>query len=622
MLWLDQISLRFGEKLLFNSASQHLACGQKVGLVGINGAGKSTLISVILGERTLDAGEMRLSPRVRIAHLAQAMPQSAEEIIDYVKAGHLVLAPIFAALKQAELANDMQKVAELHSKIYALHGYDLTAEAAKILLGLGFTAELHHRSVNSFSGGWKMRLNLARLLISGADLLLLDEPTNHLDLNAIIWLADWLKHYAGTFLLVSHDRDFLDETVSTIWHVDQAKIVAYNGNYSAFERLRAEKLAVRQKEYQHQQQQIAHLTSFVERFRYKASKAKQAQSRLKMLERLKLVTVVNPENHFNFSFLPGKIAGNPLLKVQDLTVGYKDNQPILEKVNLTLGPEDAIAILGKNGSGKSTLVKALVGELPAFSGEIIYHPKIKIAYFSQDQVEKLASTITPLDFLHEIDPEATELSLRSFLGQFAFREETVFQKIGTFSGGEKARLVLARLIWQRPNLLVLDEPTNHLDLTMREALALALQSYHGALILIAHDSYLLKHTVNEFYLIEDKKVRPFSGTLADYHDYVLENQVENHNIVKKVLEGEDEILKAPSVAHKKINHYKLAKIEEEIFILEAEQQNLTAFIADRSHYEKAYQAELAAQMARSREVAARIKELEQEWDALVAGSEK
>ena len=616
MIWLDKISLRFGEKVLFTEASGQVMQGQKIGLIGINGAGKSTLLSLILGERSPDAGEIKISPRAKIAHLAQAMPQGEQEIIEYVKNGHLTLAPIFASLKQAELIHDAKKIAELHAKIYALHGYDLTARAAKILLGLGFAAESHHRLLNEFSGGWRMRLKLARLLISDADLLLLDEPTNHLDLNALICLADWLKRYSGTLLLVSHDRDFIDAVTNTIWHLDQGKIVAYSGNYSAFEILRAEKLALQQKEYSRQKQCFIQLTNFIERFRYKASKAKQAQSRLKMLERLQLVTMAQPNSHFNFGFYPSQPAGNPLLQLKELAIGYQIGTPIVAGINLTLGPEDSIAILGKNGSGKSTLVKTLVGELSVLSGEIIYHPKIKIAYFSQDQVEKLSETKTPLSLLREIDSMATEAVLRDFLGQFAFHGETVFQKLGNFSGGEKARLILASLIWQRPNLLILDEPTNHLDLTMREALALALQSYDGALILVAHDSYLLKHTVNELYLIKDKKLSTFTGTLSDYRDYILQNDGEDYS-TKKQLKMGSESAKNPQLSNKKINGYKLAKIEEEIFKLEAELQELTDFISADAHYAAAYQAELIAKTGRSREIVARIKELEHEWDLVV-----
>ncbi|KTD21922.1 ABC-F family ATP-binding cassette domain-containing protein [Legionella londiniensis] len=527
MLTLNQITLSRGNKILLNKASACLYEKQKVGLVGQNGCGKSSLFALLRKELAVDAGEFFVNPHLRISHLAQQVPEGEESALDYVLAGDEEYIDLQRKLKAAEHAGDDMEVLACHTLLNETEGYSKPAKAAAILAGLGFAASAHESSVNSFSGGWRMRLNLARCLMKPADLLLLDEPTNHLDMEAIIWLEKWLKHCPQTIILISHDREFLDAVVTHILHIEQQGLFLYSGNYSDFERSRAEKLALQQALYNKQQNQIKHLMSYVERFRAKATKARQAQSRLKAIARMDIIAQAQIDSSFSFQFYPCGPAAKPLLKCQKISVGYKPFNPVLQKVDFTVNPSSRIALLGPNGQGKSTLIKALVGDLEPLAGDIERSRHLRIGYYAQHQLEQLDVDLSPLETIQPLSPDAKEQTIRDFLGGFNFAGDMATSSIRYFSGGEKARLALAKLVWLKPNLLLLDEPTNHLDLNMRAAIEIALQSYEGALILISHDRHLLRTAVDDFYLVNDGQVTPFSGDLEDYYQWMQGRNAQN-----------------------------------------------------------------------------------------------
>jgi ATP-binding cassette subfamily F protein 3 len=501
--------------------------GHKIGLIGANGAGKTSLFALLLGELVPDAGNVELPAAWTIAHVAQETPAAPRPAIEFVLDGDAELRAIERELAAVEAAHDAdpdvggQALAELHHRFEAVGGYAARAHAAMLLSGLGFPATRHEQPVASFSGGWRMRLNLAQALMCRSDLLLLDEPTNHLDLDAVLWLEDWLGRYPGTLLLITHDRDFLDGVVNGIVHVDQQKLKAYGGNYSQFERERAQQLALQQASFAKQQRQIAHLQSFVDRFRAKATKAKQAQSRIKALERMERIAAAHVDSPFEFTFAPSGLAARQLVRLEHVALGYPGQPPILTGLDWNLLVGERIGLLGPNGAGKSTLLKAIAGRLPPLSGERLTAQGLRIGYFAQHQVEQLRADESPLWHLARLDPAAREQELRDFLGGFDFRGDMASAPVGRFSGGEKARLTLALLVRERPNLLLLDEPTNHLDIEMREALAEALQDYDGALIVVAHDRHLLRATTDALWLVADGRVAPFDGDLDDYRDWVL-----------------------------------------------------------------------------------------------------
>ncbi|MDO9140005.1 MAG: ATP-binding cassette domain-containing protein, partial [Methylobacter sp.] len=486
MLNFRNITLRRGARVLFANASFTIHKGQKVGFTGANGAGKSSFFALVLGELHLDEGDFSMPPALEIAHVAQETPAVVRSAIDYVIDGDQPLRRLQAQLLAAEQADDGLKQAELHAALDTIGGYTAQARASRLMNGLGFTADQEVKPVNSFSGGWRMRLNLAQALMCRSDVLLLDEPTNHLDLDAVIWLQDWLCKYPGTLLLISHDRDFLDTITSHIVNIEQNKADIYTGNYSAFERMRAEKLAQQQSSYLKQQREIAHMQSFVDRFKAQATKARQAQSRIKALERMELIAQAHVDSPFDFSFpKPGKMP-NPLLTLDKVDIGYGQSC-VIKQAGLSISPGDRIGLLGPNGAGKSSLIKVLAGDMQPLSGTRNEAEALKIGYFAQHQLEQLRVDESPLWHLQQLDKQATEKDLRNFLGGFDFCGDKVMEVVKPFSGGEKARLVLALLVYQNPNLLLLDEPTNHLDLEMRHALSVALQDYEGAIVVVSHD---------------------------------------------------------------------------------------------------------------------------------------
>lgn len=524
MIVFSSIQIRRGINLLLDNATATINPGQKVGLVGKNGCGKSTLFALIKGEMSADAGSFSFPQNWQLAWVNQETPALDVPAIEYVIDGDREFRQLEKELAQATEQDDGNKIALIHGQLDTIDAWTIRSRASTLLHGLGFSNDQLEQPVKSFSGGWRMRLNLAQALLCRSDLLLLDEPTNHLDLDAVIWLEKWLKNYTGTLMLISHDRDFLDPIVNKILHIEQQTLFEYSGNYSSFERQRVAKLAQQQSLYEHQQEKVAHLQSYIDRFRAKATKAKQAQSRIKMLERMELIAPAHVDNPFHFNFRAPDDLPSPLLTMEKVVAGYGE-KIILEQIKLNLVPGSRIGLLGRNGAGKSTLIKLLAGELEAKSGKVSLAKGIKLGYFAQHQLETLRADESALWHLTQLaQPKNTEQELRNYLGGFDFRGDKVTEPTKTFSGGEKARLVLALIVWQRPNLLLLDEPTNHLDLDMRQALTEALIDFEGALVVVSHDRHLLRSTTDEFYLVYDHKVEPFDGDLDDYQKWLSEQQ--------------------------------------------------------------------------------------------------
>lgn len=513
MLTFTDLSIRRGPRVLLEHATLTIHRGHKVGITGSNGTGKSSLFALIMGGLSADTGDFDMPRNLVIAHVAQETAATERRAIDYVIDGDAELRELEAQLERAD--TDGIKQAELHAKIESAGGYSAEARAATLLNGLGFSPAQIQQPVSSFSGGWQMRLNLARALMCRSDLLLLDEPTNHLDLDAVIWLESWLKSYAGTLLLISHDREFLDNVVMEIAHIEQQGMKLYGGNYSQFEKTRAEHLAAQQSSHVKQQREIEHMNEYVRRFRAKATKARQAQSRLKALSRLELIAPAHIDSPFKFSFRKPDKLPNPLLRITDASVGY-DDKPLLNKIKFELHNDARIGLLGPNGAGKSTLIKMLASELAPMSGDLHFAKDTRVAYFAQHQLEQLNVGNTALQHLRDLAPDAPEADLRTFLGGFGFHSDRVFETVGPFSGGEKARLVLAMLVYQKPNLLLLDEPSNHLDIQMRHALTVALQDYNGGIVLISHDRHLLKMACDKLLLVHGGEVSEFDGDIEGY----------------------------------------------------------------------------------------------------------
>ncbi len=523
MLNFKSISLRRGTQVLFSQASFIIHKGQKVGITGANGVGKSSLFAMVRGELHADEGDFSMPPQLEVAHVAQETPALSRSAIDYVMDGDRGLRELQQQLEIAEQQHDGLKQGELHAALDHIGGYTAIARAARLLSGLSFTTEQQQNPVNSFSGGWRMRLNLAQALMCRSDVLLLDEPTNHLDLDAVIWLQEWLIKYPGTLLLISHDRDFLDTITSHIVHIEQQKAEIYTGNYSAFETMRAEKLSQQQSAFEKQQREMAHIQSFINRFKAQATKAKQAQSRIKSLERMEIISAAHVDSPFNFSFPVPEKMPNQLIQLEQADIGYGE-KIIVKNATLTIVPGDRIGLLGPNGAGKSSLIKVLAGDMLSLTGTLRKADALKIGYFAQHQLEQLRLDETPLWHLQKIDPQATEKDLRNFLGGFDFRGDKVSEVVAPFSGGEKARLVLALLVYQNPNLLLLDEPTNHLDLEMRHALSIALQDYQGAMLVVSHDRHLLRSVTDSFLLVANGQMQVFDGDLDDYRQWLAENK--------------------------------------------------------------------------------------------------
>lgn len=551
MLNLQQISIRRGRNLLIEDVTFQAHAGQRMGLIGANGSGKTSLFMMLLGELEPDEGELGIHPNDVFAHVAQESPNARCSAVDFVIDGDSELRKTQAAIAEGE-ANPHRDDKNLHSlyeTMELIDGFTAEARAAKLLHGLGFSADEIGKPVRSFSGGWRMRLNLAKALMCRSDILLLDEPTNHLDLPAILWLERWLKRYEGILLVISHDRDFLDEICTRIAHIENRQLQLFTGNYSQFESQRAEQLSQQQAMYTRQQKDIKHIQSFVDRFRYKASKARQAQSRLKMLERMALIAPAHVDSPFRFHFAKPKKQPQHLLGLTDATLGYPDsgNNPVLNNVTLNLMAGDRVGLLGVNGAGKSTLVKALASGSTMLDGERVLSKDTKIGYFAQHQLDLLTPDQSPLDHLRLYAPDDRESEMRNYLGRFDFSGERIFEPVAPFSGGEKARLVLALMIRQEPNLLLLDEPTNHLDLEMRQALSIALIEYTGALVVISHDRHLLRSVCDELLIVHDGIVDRFSRSLDDYPAWLREQQ-DNQN---KLAAGAQETEKTMAQPNKK-----------------------------------------------------------------------
>lgn len=595
--------------------------GHKVGLTGANGAGKSSLFALLRGELHPEVGDLEIPPNWTVAHVAQETPALAQSAIDFTLDGDVELREIEQALVQAETAHAGEKIAELHQRLSDIDGYSAKARAAALLDGLGFLQADLTRPVSDFSGGWRVRLNLARALMCRSDLLLLDEPTNHLDLDAVIWLEGWLRDYRGTLLLISHDRDFLDSVVNNILHIEQQRLTLYRGGYSDFERQRAEKLALQQAMFEKQQRKVAHLHSYIDRFRVQATKARQAQSRIKALERMEMISAAHVDSQFNFEFRSPVSAPDPLLVLDNMAIGYADT-PILNKVAFTIRPGERVGLLGKNGAGKSTLIKALAAELQPLSGKRVEGKDLSIGYFAQHQLEQLRPNESPLQHMLRLDPTTREQEHLNYLGGFDFRGDMARAPCTNFSGGEKSRLALALLIWTRPNLLLLDEPTNHLDLEMRHALTLALQDYAGGVILVSHDRALLRASCDRFVLVAEGKADVFDGDLDDYKDWLATQKVQEvaANIAEKPVKKNDYAQnkadrQARILARRPILK-SLAQIDEGLLKYHTEKQSLDTSALDATLYEPSRKAELQQHLKRQAELATLIEAAELEWLAL------
>jgi len=606
MLTLRQISLSRGNKLLLDKVSVTLYEKQKVGLIGHNGCGKSTLFDFLLGKVTADSGNYSINPQIAISHLSQHLPDTSEKALDFVLSGDEGYVQLIQRLKMAEEQGKDEDVFACHEELIQTSGYSKPAQAAIIMAGLGFRGDQQQDSVNSFSGGWRMRLNLARCLMKPADLLLLDEPTNHLDMEAIFWLERFLKQSPCTIVLISHDREFLDAFVTHIVHVENKSLSLYNGNYSTFEKTHAQQLALQQATHEKQQVKISHMMDFVTRFKAKASKAKQAQGRLKAIERMEIVAAAQIDSPFTFNFYPCPRAGKPLIQCDLVNAGYVASSPILNKINFSLNPGDRVALLGPNGEGKSTLIKTLTGALEPLSGSIHRSQHLNIGYYAQHQLEQLDCHLSPVETIQALSRDAREQTIRDFLGGFNFIGDMAMQPIHHFSGGEKARLTLAKLVWQKPNLLLLDEPTNHLDLGMRAALELALQSYEGALILISHDRHMLRNTVDDFHLVYQQRVQPFDGDLDDYYLWL---QTKTESKASKPSGANEEF------KEKKTLQNRIKKIEQLIATNQKSIQQLDAQLANPDLYdEESSQKKQLDKLIQERDKThSSLRQLEEEW---------
>ena len=618
MIELKNLTLQRGSKLLLDKANLTVSSQRRVGLVGRNGTGKSSLFALIKGEIAQDGGDVLLPAHWKLASVAQETPALDISALDYVLQGDGELQLFQTALHEAEAKNDGMKQAEYHAKLEEIDAYSAPARAAKLLSGLGFSQEEHGRPVKSFSGGWRMRLNLAQALMCRADLLLLDEPTNHLDLETVLWLENHLSGLPCTQIIISHDRDFLNATTTQTVELSDQKLTLYGGNYDFYQAERARRLAQQQAAYLKQQAQIKHLRSFIDRFKAKATKAVQAQSRMKALDKLERIAPAHFDSGFSFEFDSPAHLPNPLLQLDKADLGY-GGEPVLHGIDLSLESGARYGLLGVNGSGKSTFIKTLAGELNVLSGRIVRSDKLNIGYFAQHQLDTLRPDQSPLWHIQKLSPDVREQEIRNFLGSFNFIGDAALQKTEPFSGGEKARLALAMIVWQKPNLLLLDEPTNHLDLDMRHALTLALQSFQGALIVVSHDRSLLEATTDSFLLIEQGRLKTFDGDLEDYRRYRLaqENatapaasaQSRNRRDAKRV---EAQIRQEKARLGKPLQQ-KINQAEKEMAALGEIQTACEAFLAQEDAYSDANKAKLQQTLAQLAETKVKLSELEESW---------
>ena len=614
MLTLTDLDLRRGPDLLLGDVTLTIHRGQRVGITGANGTGKSSLLALIRGELAPDKGEFSLPDDLVIAHVAQETPAVERPAIEYVMDGDAELRDIERRLAEAEGQGDGVRQGELHGRLESIGGYAARARAAKLMHGLGFTPGQDEQSVSAFSGGWRMRLNLARALMCRSDLLLLDEPTNHLDLDAVLWLQTYLKDYPGTLLLISHDRDFLDEVVNAVAHIENRTLTLYSGNYSDFEEQRAAHLAQQQAAHERQQREIEHIRQFVDRFRAKATKARQAQSRLKTLERMERIAPAHVDSPFHFAFANPAKTPTPLLRLGQANLGYGRN-PILSGVNLQLSPGDRIGLLGPNGAGKSTLVKSLAGDLPVAGGERLPAQYLEVGYFAQHQLEQLDPGASPLVHLRRLDPKAPEQGLRDFLGGFGFPGDMALRETAPFSGGEKARLALALVVYCRPNLLLLDEPTNHLDLDMRLALTVALQDFPGAVLLVSHDRHLLRSVADRFLLVHDGRVRDFDGDLEDYARWLRDGPGERAPGGTANTASRKDARREAAQRRQELQPLRrsLKDLEKRLNSLEQRRATLEERLADRTLYDETRKQDLQDLLHQQREVAADLESTEARW---------
>ncbi|HEX8955722.1 MAG TPA: ATP-binding cassette domain-containing protein [Burkholderiaceae bacterium] len=639
MIRFQQVSLTRGVKPLLENADLTLNPGDKIGLIGANGAGKSSLFGVLRNELHADLGSVDFPAKWAVAYVAQETPPLERTAIDYAIDGDARLRRLEAELAEQEALPEAQhdgiRIGELHGALADADAYTVRSRAEQLLLGLGFSMAQMEQPVASFSGGWRMRLNLAQALMCPSDLLLLDEPTNHLDLDAIIWLEDWLKRYAGTLIVISHDRDFLDGVVNVIVHIDERKLKRYSGNYSAFERQRAAQLELAAGMIEKQARQRAHLESFINRFKAKATKARQAQSRMKALAKMEELAPLRAAAEFSFEFREPANAPNPLLVMEDVDAGYRlsdeQSKAIVSRINFSLQNGQRIGLLGVNGAGKSTLIKTIAGELAPLSGESRFGKGLAVGYFAQHQVEMLRHDESPLWHMTKLAPTTREQELRNFLGSFNFNGEMATSKIAPFSGGEKARLALALIVWQRPNLLLLDEPTNHLDLETREALTMALAQFEGTLVLVSHDRHLLRATTDQFIIVADGKLQPFDGDLDDYRDWLFKTKLaakSDEPVALPTTKKEEPV--APSVdrreqkrqeaeerqrlsALRKPIESRIKRLEEQMAKLNDKKAAVDARMADPAIYDAANKEELKTLLTDQAYCAKELEQLEAEW---------
>ncbi|MEO1946130.1 MAG: ATP-binding cassette domain-containing protein [Methylophilaceae bacterium] len=620
MIQFKNITIARGVKVLIEGASLQLHPSHKVGLTGANGVGKSSLFAMLRGELGADKGSLEIPSSWVVGHVAQETPALSISALQFVLEGDVELSQIEKDLVEAEANTEGERIAELHGRLLEIEGYSAKSRAAGLLDGLGFRQIDLGNAVSSFSGGWRVRLNLARALMCRSDLLLLDEPTNHLDLEAVFWLENWLRSYQGMLLLISHDREFLDAIVNHIAHIEHQTLTLYKGGYSDFERQRSEKLVLQQAMHEKQQRKVAHLHSYIDRFKAKATKAKQAQSRIKALERMEMIGAAHVDTQFSFSFRPPSSAPEPLMAISDIDVGYAD-KPILSNVSMTVRPKERIGLLGPNGAGKTTLIKLLAGELKSIAGKLTLGKDLNIGYFAQHQLEQLRVEESPLQHMQRQDSNATEQELLNYLGGFDFRGDMARSACEKFSGGEKSRLALALLIWTRPSLLLLDEPTNHLDLEMRYALTLALQAFEGGVVLISHDRSLLRTTCDQFLLVANGAVNVFDGDLDDYAIWVAEQRsqakaaaaVEVPVTEKRNSYAQNKLDRQVRTVARRPLIKESGKLEREIAAWQLEKAICDERLNDTTLYENGDKAELQALLKQQSALTLSIDQAEERW---------